>query len=422
MIKIPFSLETEKQVLLTLINNPNHLLDIHDLLSIKDFYDERSKKVYQALLILHKNNRTITEATLYEEINKQDKDFDITFIIDSYYGDDVTLNQSINYLKQLAIRRNLLEKIRLLESLLVQEKNHENVLEDIGKSLFDLTLKTTTSEHISSHIMNAFDTIEQRLTGHGIIKTGFEELDRRTAGFFPGQLIVIAARTSIGKTSFALSLAHNVMGFGKKVMFMSLEMPNHEIAIKSISIESGVDYRDIIGGAHLDPRFHDDIVQASERVNQFPIVLEDACYSLNDIKAAIRKEKKTNDINLVIIDYLGLIHSERYKDNKVLEIGYITRSLKLFAKELQIPIVILAQINRESENASDKIPKLHHLKDSGSIEQDADMVLFIYRQHYYDEYADPYCAKIIIAKNRLGPTNNFDIHYQPGTMHFRDKR
>lgn len=423
MNKVPFSLHNEKQIILTFISNPNLLADFVDSVTPDDFYDPRAQKIYQVMTLLFRENKIIDEEALSEELVKTEgATFDYEFMIGYEYGDSLRINEMVDRLKQLSKKRQLITKVTQLLHILYQEKPHQEMLEQVDKSLFNISVTEKKSKHISEHVIDSFDILSQRIDGMGLIKTGFTELDRAVTGFFPGQLIVIGARTSIGKTSFAVSLAHNVMSLGKKVLFLSLEMPAHEIVIKSVAIEAQVDFRDIINGEHRhNQEIHTAIAQAAETISKWPYYIEDSIYSLEEIKTYCRKIKKEQDIQLIIIDYLGLIHTERYKDSKVLEIGYITRALKLLSKEISVPIVLLAQLNREVESRSDNIPKLSDFRDSGSIEQDADIALLLYREHYYNNQADIHDALLIIAKQRLGPTERLEIHYEPGIMQFRDK-
>lgn len=421
MKKIPHSTTAEKEIILCLVSNPKIIHDFIDHLKPSHFYLPYTSLAYQCLINMFKANSPIDTAYLMAEMEKKDPEMDTLFLVDDYYGDEHSLNLRVKFIKELARRRDTIEKTTKLLQLLYSDKPHEQLLEEVDKSLFEISIIDKKPKSLEAHFINAFNIINARLDGTNIVKTGFNEIDKMISGLLGGQLIVIGARTSMGKTSFALSLLHNVMSLGKGALFFSLEMPAHEIILKSLSIESQIPYKDIVNGVHRNNSdAFDAITTAATSIEKWPFHIEDQIFHINEIKNAARKEAKEKDIRIIAIDYLGLIeHPTKSNSNKATEISEVTRSLKLLSRELNIPIILLCQLNRETDKG-DTIPRLHHLKDSGAIEQDADIIMFLYRQYYYNKEADPYEATIYIAKQRLGPLGEVSLRYEPELMHFCD--
>jgi len=355
--KIPYSLYSEKQIIVTLMRHPETIDDIYDLLKVEHFFEQSHRFLFTHIIDMHKANKIITEETLTDEIAKGEVFFDVISFFFNGYGSKLELNKYVSLVIESYKRRELLDKIGHLTELLHQEKPHEEILDEVDKGLFSITVRDKLYKTPGTRIQEAFNLQQQRFAGHGIVKTGFKDLDSMTTGFLPGQLIVLGARTSIGKTSFALSLCHNIMNRGQRILFLSLEMPCHEIIFKSLSIDSKVPYRQIINGEfRKDTASHQSIIKTAKRVEQLPFEMEDDLYALGAIKSYCRKIKKDKNIQFVVIDYLGLIQTEKYSDNKLQQIGEITRSLKMLAKELNVPIFLLSQLNRKTESREDHMP------------------------------------------------------------------
>ncbi len=422
MKNIPHSIEAEKEIILCLVSHHKLIHDFKDILKPHHFYLPYTAHAYQCLLDMFKANRPIDTSYLIADMELKDKEMDTSWLIDMYFGDEASLNQRVKFVKELSKRRETINKVTSLLHLLYSDKSHDQLLDEIDKSLFEISVLDKKPQSLQTHFINAFDIVNARLDGTNIVKTGFSEIDNMITGILAGQLVILGARTSMGKTSFLLSLLHNVMSLGKGTLFFSLEMPATEIVLKSLSIEAQIPYNAIVNGIHRNnSEAYETITSVAEAIENWPFYIEDSIFSINDIKNTARKIVKEKDIRLIAIDYLGLIEYESKKNaNKSTEIADITRALKLLARELNVPIILLCQLNRETDKG-DMIPKLHHLRDSGGIEQDGDIVMFLYREYYYNKEADPNEAKIYIAKQRLGPLGEANIHYEPELMHFSNK-
>lgn len=418
----PSNLLVEKQILITVIEHPDCLNDMVDRVLPHHFYSMDHRLIYAVIVDLYKNNKTINEDIVTQAIQQQHPAIDIVGYWIDTYASRYELNRLVSQLLQMAKRRDVIGKLENTIAILAQEKPFEEILEEVDRSLFHISITEVQRKHLSIHLQESFDLLTKRLDGQHLIRTGLRQLDNHIQGFMPGQLVILAARTAIGKTSCALSIAHNIMSVGKRVAFISLEMPAHELVFKSLAIESQLPYGDIIQGRFRgEHNFFMPVVEAASRMEKFPYDIEDSLYSLQDIKSYCRKLKKETDVSCIIIDYLGLVEVSSYKDSKYLQIGEITRACKLLAKELDVTILLLAQLNRKAESREDHRPHLADLRDSGSIEQDADLILLLYREHYYNKEASIYDAEINIAKNRFGPTGTVLIHFEPELMQFRSK-
>lgn len=416
----PISLAIEKKVLGTFLVYPHVFADFADLLTSGDFYDRNHRNVFISLLNLYNKNDSFEEDNVIEEIKKIDANFcSIAFgLIEMEFVLPEALNEYVKKLQQERKLRNLLFQLQSLIQIIQKRESDPEAIEEVEKALTAIQIVDKPEVSIGTQIKNAFEVLIQRKDGHGIIKTGFKQFDTIAGGFLPGHLIILGARTSIGKTSFALCLAHNVMSYGKRTAFISLEMPAEEILLKSLSLESEVPYQNIRDYS-LGSEQYEDIAKASERICQWPFELKDDIYTLGEIKSYIRHIKKEKNIELIIIDYLGLIQGPKFKD-KYQEITEITRALKMLAREVRIPILLLCQINRQAEGRVDNRPKKSELRDSGSIEQDADVILLLYRENYYNKDISPYIAELNLDKQRMGETKTMEIQYNPILMKFSD--
>ncbi len=426
--QLPFSLETEKQILLGFIESPRLLLDFVDDLQPEHFYDERSVQLYKLLQKMHKDNRVINMDMVTEEILKKDAHFSFSYLIDFYAASEYQLPLLVARLKELAFRRAAIQKTQKMLIELYEDKPFDEVVEHISKSVSELSGTATRrkSQHISAIIPAMFEEFKQQAEGNRHVATGFKDLDAAFyGGLLPGQLIVVGARQGMGKTSFAVSLTNNVLRAGKTIAFYTLEMSNEALVAKLICVNTQTSYDSLQRYGAIQPHRYQHFIESIRALDDATFFCEDSCYALSQIKQDARATKKDEGkLDLIIIDYLGLIKPDGSKENRVAEVSAITRDLKIFAKEIDAPIILLAQINREAEkNSLSSAPKAYQLKESGSIEQDADAVILLHRPGAGDNANPDYSqshAELILAKNRLGACGKFEIHFETSTMHFRD--
>ena len=275
--------------------------------------------------------------------------------------------------------------------------------------------------------MLAFERIEELRKNKGALrglKTGFRDLDNKTAGLQKGDLIIIGARPAMGKTTFAQNLAYNVASINNRgVLFFSMEMGANEIIDRMISDVSGVDnWKMRTGNINGDEEAR--ITDALAEMDEIPIYIDDtSSMTIMDLRNKARRAKHDHDIGVVIVDYLQLITgSDRYKGNRVQEVTEISRGLKILARELEIPVIALAQLSRNVTGRDDPRPVLSDLRESGSIEQDADLVMFLHRPDYYrqndDNYEETHITELLVAKHRHGAVGKIELYFHPELLRF----
>ena len=392
-----------------------------------DFYDSRHRAIFQAILSLYHADKPIDVTTVINELrvlNLWEQSGGL-----GYLSEIARVMISAAYGEYYArIVRNQATQRRLIESCAkIIEKSYTPV-QDIKKLLdeaeHDIFMLAQFADKIDSEpIQVTLEKIFENLTklsenkkGVTGVPTGFAQLDKLTAGFQPSDLIIIAARPAMGKTSFALSLALNAAAAGTSVAIFSLEMSREQLVKRMLAIRAHVSMTKLRQPSELTDEDWQNLHQAAGLIDQganpYKIYIDDTAYlSTIDLRARVRRLKSKYDIGLLIVDYLQLMHSPRGKDSRELEISDISRTLKAIAKDLNIPVIALSQLNRkvEERGRDDKRPQLSDLRESGAIEQDADIIMFIYRDDVYkfkkaSERPPSGEAEIIIGKQRNGPT------------------
>ncbi len=424
----PFSLEAEQSVLGGLMLDNNQWDTINDLLQKKDFYHKNHQIIFNEMqhLILH--YKPIDLITLSESLKKKKK---LILIGGLHYLAELTRNipsiSNINFYAEIIKEKSIIRKLIYIANEIItisynpQTKNSKEIIDIAESKIFQISENTYDKNnhpqninHIlkktKQHILNIYKNPCPDLTG---IDTGYIDLNQKTFGLQKSDLIIIAARPSMGKTTFAMNICENIsISQMKPILIFSLEMPSEQIIIRIISSLSRVEQKKIRTGQLND----EDWAKISSTINLLEkkknIFIDDSCVlTPTDIRSKTRKiYKENNGLSLVMIDYLQLIKSNIYLDNRNLEIGDISRSLKALAKELNIPIIAISQLNRSSEQRSDKRPVNSDLRESGSIEQDADLIMFIYRDEVYNNNSNMKgIAEIIISKQRNGPTGRIHL-------------
>ena len=297
------------------------------------------------------------------------------------------------------------------------------------QDLFEVSDKIVKSDYVAMDelLADAFDRIEDLHKNKGALrglKTGFRDIDKKTAGFQKGDLIIVGARPAMGKTTFAQNLAYNIASINKKgVLFFSMEMAANEIIDRMISDVSGVDNWKMRTGNLSDEEFQK-IGDALGEMDEIPIYIDDtSSMTITELRNKARRAMHDHDIGIVIVDYLQLIQgSDRYKGQRVQEVTEISRGLKILARELEIPVVALAQLSRSVTGRDDPRPVLSDLRESGSIEQDADLVMFLHRPDYYkqndDNYEETHITELLIAKHRHGAVGKIELYFHPELLRF----
>ena len=438
--KMPQNLEAEMSVLGVAFLNKNALVKICEELYSDMFYSEANKKLFEAIKSLYDAKVPIDITTVKEELDKR-KDLNAVGGIE-YIGeviDSVATAANLDYymkiVKDKALLRNLIDTATDIVTDSYEEDGEVTaILDEAEKRILNVVKERQTSDfiHIKDAIARAQEQLEELAKNKSAITgvpTGFTDLDKATAGLHPGELIIVAARPGMGKTAFALNIAtYAAQSMKKAVAIFNLEMPAEQIVNRMRSAVGQVDSHRIQTG-QLNNDDWKRINEANSQLAETNIqIVDDAGITASEIKAKCRSlANKEEGLGLVIIDYLQLVTSGgRRPDSRQQEVSEISRAFKTMAMELKVPVIALAQLNRSVEQRKeDKRPVLSDLRESGSIEQDADLVLFIHRNDYYKakgqlEAEKNVVADIIIAKHRKGSTGQFQLLFELNMSNFRN--
>tara|TARA_B110000014_G_scaffold258542_1_gene244813 strand:- start:1287 stop:2648 length:1362 start_codon:yes stop_codon:yes gene_type:complete len=418
----PHSLEAEEALLGSALLSRDAVSRLMEEVRPADFYSPSNQTVYEAMKGLFDTGKPIDTVTVSELIFKDSKN--ATSINASYIARLVdNVPSSANFERYIEIvlehshRRKLLKASGRIELLaMTMDKEIHSVLDEAEQTIF-----TASDDAIGDGLVGVNDVlekaierieeIENRGTGLSGLPTYFTDLDNYLSGLQEGNLAVIASRPSMGKSSLALNIGTSVAKEGKVVAFFSLEMTKEELVQRVLFSEAKVTSGDARKG-QLGPEKWSRVVEAASKVNNLPLYFDDApVITVTDIRAKSRRLKSAKSLDLIIVDYLQLMQSSS-GDNRQQEIAEISRNLKNLARELKVPILALSQLNRAAEAREDKRPRLGDLRESGAIEQDADIVMMLYRDDYYNPGTDvPGVAEVNIVKNRTGMTGKVELFF-----------
>lgn len=413
----------EQAVLGSMLVDKDAVIAAVEILVPEDFYREDNKEIYAAMMELYGLGKHIDMITIIDQLKLRgtlEKVGDATYI--ATLIDNVPTTSNIESYVKIVEEKSVLRKlIKVANDILKmgygQTEEVDTIIEQTEKKVFDVLQDRNARGYSSLKevLVTAFDTIEKmyqnknKVSG---IESGFIDLDKKISGLNPSSLIILAARPAMGKSAFVLNIAEYVAMHDKvPVMIFSLEMSKEEIANRMLASESEVDSMKIKNGNDLTSEDWLKLGQASGRLSDIPLYIDDTPgLTSAELRAKCRKVKLEKNIGLVIIDYLQLMESKTKSPSRQQEISEISRSLKILAKELQIPVIALSQLSRATESRTDHKPMLSDLRESGAIEQDADIVMFIHREDYYNpETEKKNIAEIIIAKNRSGETGTVEL-------------
>ena len=408
---------------------------VADLLTDEDFYRQENKIIFRALLNIY-NRGTPPDVLLVENELRRTGEIDqvsrayLFSLIDMEFTTARAQAQA-RVIKEKAILRRL---IYAGEEIADEARNEQNIVEDVledaEKRILSVTSKTTQTgfERLSAVLQRSFERIQHIHNNPGEmvgVTTGFADLNRITNGLHKSDLILLAARPSMGKTALALNIAANAARSGKVVVLFSLEMSKTQLGNRLLSTMSDVNSLSLSTGNLSDEDMRA-LIDALEQMEQYKLFIDDtASISLLEMRSKARRIKHEHGLDLIVIDYLQLMQGGRSRlteQNRQQEISEISRSLKALARELDVPILALSQLSRSVEMRAEKKPQLSDLRESGSLEQDADMVMFLYRDEYYnrDDTNNQNLAELILAKNRNGPTTSIRLQFKKETMRFGD--
>ncbi|MBQ8207398.1 MAG: replicative DNA helicase [Clostridia bacterium] len=424
--KLPFSMIAEQSLLGSVLIDPECLNQIAGDIAPEDFYISEHSKIFDAMLALYRQeNGVIDIVTLIDKLVENgvyDKSGGEDYI--RTLGEVVPSALNVKDYAKIVKEKSLLRKLiavsgDISDSAYSEQDTVEHIIGSAEQAIFDIAQKRETKNftHISEALMQVYDHLHLLNTNKEAtqgVATGFAGLDGVLAGMGKSDLIIVGARPGMGKTSFVLNVGTNVArATGKTVCIFSLEMSAEQLVTRVVSSEAMIDSHKLRTG-ELTPEDWDSMAHTSDWLSKCNILIDDtAGITVMGMKSKLRR---VQNLGLVVIDYLQLMQSDRKSDNRAQEVSEISRSIKLMAKELMVPILCCAQLNRAAEKNSDKKPMLSDLRDSGSIEQDADAVLFLYREEYYkkdDDGSEPppeaNTAEVIVAKNRHGSTQTVKV-------------
>jgi len=431
---LPHDLEIEKSLLGSILIDPESFVKVADKLHESDFFEVNHQKIYQAILQLYEKNQAIDTLTL-ANVLKNNKNIDLV-------GGPAYLAELTNYVPSashieeyadIVIQKSFRRKLIQVSSEISEISNNENqdlsdLIEETETKIFNISQNHVDQNIVSLEtiLAESFDRLDNLHKDKNKIRgvpTGYKDLDNKLAGFQKSDLIILAARPSMGKTALALNLAHNIAIKTKEpVLIFSLEMSKEQLVDRILAMESGVSAWALRTGNLTDKDF-EKIGNAMGVLSETPIFIDDSPgITISELRTKARREAHKKNLSLIIVDYLQLMSGgNRYSNssNRVQEVSEISRSLKIVARELNVPILALSQLSRSVENRSPQIPQLADLRESGSIEQDADVVTFIYREEYYNpETTRKNITDILIQKHRNGPTGKVELFFDTEKQKF----
>lgn len=429
----PQNLDAEMSILGAVLIDEEVLADISDTLRDHDFYDKRHALIFAAMMRLYEHHRPVDLLTLSEELNKK-SELEIV-------GGSAYLTELTNYVptaahsaayadlvRTKAVRRRLIKASSDIAELGYDEDtNVQELLERAESELFSVSDTSLKQDLVSLEqiLTESFDRIEELHRDGGKmrgIKTGWRDLDNLTAGLQRSDLIILAARPAMGKTTLVTNLAYSIASKEKQsVLMFSLEMSKEQLVDRMLADAAAVDAWNIRTGNLSEDDF-ERISTAMGEMAEAPIYIDDTPgLTVLEMRTKARRQAHIQPLGLIIVDYLQLMSgsSSRGSDNRVQEVSEISRGLKLIARELNVPVIALSQLSRSVESRNPQIPQLSDLRESGSIEQDADIVAFVYREDYYNPETDrQHITDLILAKHRNGPTGKVELYFHPERLRF----
>lgn len=442
-----YNLAFERSILSSIVFEPQQFDDLSTALKKDDFYLPAHQDIFVAMTSLMQRDEPIDEEFIKKELIKIKK-FDESVMLEILSANPISNTKAyVNEIKDKSLKRNLLTLTTEIKRVTVEEElPSAEVVDIVEKKLYEITQDNQTSDFKDSPRMT-YDTMEyikeMKARGNSVlvgVDTGFAELNKMTTGFGKGDLVIIAARPAMGKTSFILNTVNSLINQGKGVAFFSLEMPAEQLMLRLLSVQTSIPLQDLRLG-NLNDEQWGSLHGAIDQMNGAKLFVDDqGSININQLRSKLRKLKNQHpEIEIAVIDYLQIMQGVGSQDRH-LQVSEISRGLKMLARELEMPIVALSQLNRGLESRNDKRPMLSDIRESGSIEQDADIILFVYRDDVYlykeekerekaakaegKEFVSEYIekeeedAEIIIGKQRNGPTGHVKLVFQKKLTRF----
>ena len=421
----PHSIEAEQSVLGAMIVNKESINTALEMVRPDDFYKEANKEIYEAIMVLFNKNEPVDLITLSEELKRRgtlDNIGGITYLAN--LSSSIATTANVGYYCKIVEQKSILRKLiktsdDIMNSAYEDTEEVNAIIEKAEKNIFDITQGSHKQGFapISEVLLSSFAQIEERASNKGQLTgltTGFTDLDNKLSGLQKADLVLLAARPSMGKTALGINIVTNsALKANAKVAVFSLEMSKEQLVQRIISGTAHVDLQKIISGNLVDDEWLQ-VVNSMGPLSQMGIYIDDtAGISLTEMKAKCRKLKIEKGLDLVLVDYLQLMSLDGHTESRQQEISAISRGLKGLAKEMECPVIALSQLSRAPELRADHRPILSDLRESGAIEQDADVVMFLYRDEYYNQDSElKNIGEVIIAKHRNGPTGTVELTWK----------
>lgn len=422
--QLPASIEAERALLGALLLNDEQLVQVAEWLQAEDFYVPAHKIIYQAIIDVTQRLQRVDVVTLQDELRKKkhlENIGGVTYLI--ALQEDISalglIDQYGRLIKEKAVLRELINSATCIITHCYNqdEKSIDVVLDNAEKTIFQIANKRIAKNFVQLNIwlkktFQHLSSIKGHSKGITGIPSGFKSLDHMTSGFQKGDLIVLAARPSMGKTALALSIANHAIRYNSTIGFFSLEMAAEQLTLRLLSAESNIAHHNI-RNATITSEEWIELTNVAARLAERKLFIDDtATLNIMDLRAKARKLKIEHKLDMIVVDYLQLINSIKRHENRHQEVSEISRSLKALAKELNIPVLALSQLSRAVDSRMDKRPMLSDLRESGAIEQDADLIMFLYRDIIYNQDTEhPELAELIVGKQRNGPTGTIILHF-----------
>ena len=435
----PQNVDAEMSVLGSILIDPDAIAEVTDKIRTEDFYDQKHGLIFEAMLRLYAVSKPIDLLTLSEELERK-KELELVggkkYLVEltDYVPSAANVVSYAEIVSNTSMRRRLIQIAGEVSKRSYDgEETAKDIIEKAEADLFAVSQNTQKGDltPISNLLIDSFNRLEELQNNKGALRgeaTGFRDLDKILNGLQRSELIILGARPSMGKSTLAQNIAYYVATHsGKHVLFFSLEMSNDSLVDRLIAEASGVDHSRIRSG-YLEGSDYEKITEAMAEMENANIAFDEtSVLTVNDIRSKSRRYAMKNKLGLIVVDYLSLMETvTNYNGNQVQKIADISRGLKALARELDVPVLALSQLSRASVSQDDKTPQLQHLRDSGAVEQDADVVLFIHREDYYHkrekergEYEDTNIAEILIEKNRNGRIGVVNLYWHPQLLKFQ---
>ncbi|HIZ65549.1 MAG TPA: replicative DNA helicase [Candidatus Blautia pullicola] len=428
---LPHSLEAEQSVIGSMIMSRDAIVEASEIITGADFYQQQYGIIFETMVELHDEGKAVDLITLQERLKEKDLPPEISsmeFVRELLSS--VATSANVKYYAEIVSEKSMLRKLiktteEIANTCYLGKEKTQDILEITEKKIFDLVQNRGSDEFVPIRqvVLNAIEKIEKASRTQGSvtgIPTGFIDLDYKMSGFQPSDLILVAARPSMGKTAFVLNIAQ-YMAFHNHVTaaIFSLEMSKEQLVNRLLALESKVDSQNIRTG-NLEDEEWAKLIEGANIIGNSNLIIDDKPgISISELRSKCRKYKMEHNLGVIFIDYLQLMTGSGRSESRQQEISEISRSLKALARELHVPVVALSQLSRAVEQRPDHRPMLSDLRESGAIEQDADVVMFIYRDDYYNKDSEnKNIAEIIIAKQRNGPIGTVNLVWMPNYTKF----